>query len=103
LDRDKKKYEENESIVLKNLTPHDQAFIKARKEAAAGQSRSAAKMTRRSMKMPKPLHIGQNITLRVPDVNRGPVDLKNFLVEDCTLLATEKENWHITLQLQIYK
>ncbi|KRZ80014.1 hypothetical protein T10_12433 [Trichinella papuae] len=29
---------------------------------------------------PGGLDIGQNTTLRVPDVNRGPVDLKNFLV-----------------------
>ncbi|KRZ02143.1 hypothetical protein T11_9790 [Trichinella zimbabwensis] len=27
-----------------------------------------------------PLHIGQNCTLRVPDVDRGPADPKNFLV-----------------------
>ncbi|KRY27849.1 hypothetical protein T01_883 [Trichinella spiralis] len=27
-----------------------------------------------------PLQIGQNCTLRVPDVDRGPADLKNFLV-----------------------
>ncbi|KRY03187.1 hypothetical protein T03_373, partial [Trichinella britovi] len=27
-----------------------------------------------------PLQIGQNCTLRVPDVDRGPADPKNFLV-----------------------
>ncbi|KRY02634.1 hypothetical protein T12_14027, partial [Trichinella patagoniensis] len=27
-----------------------------------------------------PLQIGQNYTLRVPDVDRGPADPKNFLV-----------------------
>ncbi|KRY96899.1 hypothetical protein T11_10579 [Trichinella zimbabwensis] len=37
-------------------------------------------MTRRSKKMLIPLQIGQNCTLRVPDVDRGPADPKNFLV-----------------------
>ncbi|KRX15977.1 Homeobox protein engrailed-1a, partial [Trichinella nelsoni] len=55
-------------------------FIKARKEAASGQARAAAKMTRRTKKMLIPLQIGQNCTLRVPDVDRGPADPKNFLV-----------------------
>ncbi|KRY51575.1 hypothetical protein T03_10435, partial [Trichinella britovi] len=54
-------------------------FIKAQKEAASGQTRAAAKMTRRSKKMLIPLHINQNCTLRVPDVDRGPADPKNFL------------------------
>ncbi|KRX30744.1 hypothetical protein T05_10711, partial [Trichinella murrelli] len=57
-----------------------ETFIKARKEAALGQTRAAAKMTRRSKKMLIPLQIGQNCTLRVPDVDRGPADPKNFLV-----------------------
>ncbi|KRZ66072.1 KRAB-A domain-containing protein 2 [Trichinella papuae] len=74
LDRDKKKYEENESIAEKNLLHQDQTCIKAQKEAAA------AKTTRRCMKMLKLLHISQIATLRVSDVNRGPADLKNFLV-----------------------
>ncbi|KRZ48469.1 KRAB-A domain-containing protein 2 [Trichinella nativa] len=43
------------------------------------QIRAAAKMTRRSKKMLIPLHINQNCTLRVPDVDRGPADPKNFL------------------------
>ncbi|KRX55734.1 hypothetical protein T06_2604 [Trichinella sp. T6] len=55
-------------------------FIKAQKEAASGQTRAAAKMTRRSKKMLIPLQIGQNCTLRVPDVDRGPADPNNFLV-----------------------
>ncbi|KRY25225.1 hypothetical protein T03_14716 [Trichinella britovi] len=37
-------------------------------------------MTRRSKKMLIPLQIGQKYTLRVPDVDRGPADPKNFLV-----------------------
>ncbi|KRX33087.1 hypothetical protein T05_10111 [Trichinella murrelli] len=57
-----------------------ETFIKARKEAALGQTRAAAKMTRRTKKMLIPLQIGQNCTLRVPDVDRGPADPKNFLV-----------------------
>ncbi|KRZ75020.1 hypothetical protein T10_12407 [Trichinella papuae] len=77
LNRDGKNYEENESNIMKHFP---ETFIKARKEAAAGQSRAAAKMTRRSIKMLKPLHIGQNCTLRVGDVNRGPADPKNVLV-----------------------
>ncbi|KRZ15154.1 SCAN domain-containing protein 3 [Trichinella zimbabwensis] len=77
LNRDGKNYEENERNIMKHLP---ETFIKARKEAAAGQSRSAAKMTRRSIKMLKPLHIGQNTTLRVPDVDYGLADPKNFLV-----------------------
>ncbi|KRZ74729.1 hypothetical protein T10_6626, partial [Trichinella papuae] len=59
-----KKYEENESNIMKSFP---EAFIKARKEAAAGQTRAAAKMTRRSTKMLIPLHIGQNCTLRMPE------------------------------------
>ncbi|KRX52516.1 hypothetical protein T06_3587 [Trichinella sp. T6] len=55
-------------------------FIKAQKEAASGQTRAAAKMTRRSKKMLIPLQIGQNCTLRVPDVDRGPADPNNFLL-----------------------
>ncbi|KRX80144.1 KRAB-A domain-containing protein 2 [Trichinella sp. T6] len=43
------------------------------------QTRAAAKMTRRSKKMLIPPKIGQNCTLRVPDVDRGPADPKNFL------------------------
>ncbi|KRY04886.1 hypothetical protein T03_675, partial [Trichinella britovi] len=57
-----------------------ETFIKARKEAALGQTRAAAKMTRRTKKMLIPLQIGQNYTLRVPGVDRGPADPKNFLV-----------------------
>ncbi|KRX37350.1 hypothetical protein T05_2406 [Trichinella murrelli] len=37
-------------------------------------------MTRRTKKMLIPLKIGQNCTVRVPDVDRGPADPKNFLV-----------------------
>ncbi|KRY97003.1 hypothetical protein T11_6637 [Trichinella zimbabwensis] len=37
-------------------------------------------MTRRSIKMLKPFHIGQNTTLGVADVDRGLADPKNFLV-----------------------
>ncbi|KRY49550.1 hypothetical protein T03_16457 [Trichinella britovi] len=50
-----KKFEENESIVEKILPHQDQTFIKAQKKAAAG----------------------------VPDVDRGTVNLKNFL--DCLI------------------
>ncbi|KRZ48968.1 KRAB-A domain-containing protein 2 [Trichinella nativa] len=105
LNRDGKNYDENESSIMKHLP---ETFIKARKEAALGQTRAAAKMTRRTKKMLIPLQIGQNCTLRVPDVDRGPADSKNFLVvvrnvKDCTLLVAEKENWHLSLQLQIYK
>ncbi|KRZ93013.1 KRAB-A domain-containing protein 2 [Trichinella sp. T8] len=57
LNRDGKNYDENESSIMKHLP---ETFIKARKEAALGQS--------------------QNCTLRVPDVDRGPADPKNFLV-----------------------
>ncbi|KRZ69776.1 hypothetical protein T08_6537, partial [Trichinella sp. T8] len=77
LNSDGKKYEENESIIMKHLP---ETFIKARKEAASGQTRAAAKMTRRTKKMLIPLQIGQNCTLRVPDVDREPVDPRNFLV-----------------------
>ncbi|KRX38101.1 hypothetical protein T05_16043 [Trichinella murrelli] len=77
LNRDGKNYEENESNIMKHFP---ETFIKARKEAASGQTRAAAKMTRRSKKMLIPLQIGQNCTLRVPDVDRGPADPKNFLV-----------------------
>ncbi|KRX20927.1 hypothetical protein T07_8432 [Trichinella nelsoni] len=38
-------------------------------------------MTRRSKKMLIPLHIGQNCTPRMPDVDRGPADPKNFWIE----------------------
>ncbi|KRX66078.1 Glycoprotein-N-acetylgalactosamine 3-beta-galactosyltransferase 1 [Trichinella sp. T9] len=78
--RREKTYEENESIAEETLPYRDQAFIKAREEPAAGKSRAAAKMTRRSTKILKPLHIRQNATFRMPDVDRGPADLKNFLV-----------------------
>ncbi|KRX74235.1 KRAB-A domain-containing protein 2 [Trichinella sp. T6] len=77
LNRDGKNYDENESSIMKHLP---ETFIKARKEAALGQTRAAAKMTRRTKKMLIPLQIGQNCTLRVPDVDRGPADPKNFLV-----------------------
>ncbi|KRY44488.1 KRAB-A domain-containing protein 2 [Trichinella britovi] len=77
LNRDGKNYDENESSIMKHLP---ETFIKARKEAALGQTRAAAKMTRRSKKMLIPLQIGQKYTLRVPDVDRGPADPKNFLV-----------------------
>ncbi|KRX13512.1 hypothetical protein T07_19 [Trichinella nelsoni] len=80
LNRIEKRNEENESIAEKTFLHQDQAFIEAREEAAAGQSRAAAKMKRRLTKMLKPLHIGQNATLRVPDVDRGPAHPKNFLV-----------------------
>ncbi|KRY10150.1 hypothetical protein T12_3376 [Trichinella patagoniensis] len=73
-----KNCEENES--LKAMKHFSETFIKARKEAASGQTRAAAKMTRRCKKMLIPLQIGQNCTLRVPDVDRGPADPKNFLV-----------------------
>ncbi|KRZ65837.1 hypothetical protein T10_3820 [Trichinella papuae] len=79
LKRHEKKYEQNKSTAEKNLPHQDQAFIKARKGSAAGQSVIAAKMTRRCIKMLM-LHIGQNDTLRVPDVDRALADLKNFLV-----------------------
>ncbi|KRZ55900.1 hypothetical protein T02_1917 [Trichinella nativa] len=72
LNRDEKTYKENESIAEKTFLHRDQAFIKAQEEAA--------EMKRRFTKMLKPLHIGQNATLRVPDVDRGPADPKNFLV-----------------------
>ncbi|KRY47424.1 hypothetical protein T03_8253 [Trichinella britovi] len=78
LNSDGKNCEENES--LKAMKHFSETFIKARKEAAAGKTRAAAKMTRRSKKMLIPLQIGQNCTLRVPDVDRGPADPKNFLV-----------------------
>ncbi|KRZ47643.1 KRAB-A domain-containing protein 2 [Trichinella nativa] len=77
LNRDGKNYDENESSIMKHLP---ETFIKARKEAALGQTRAAAKMTRRTKKMLIPLKIGQNCTVRVPDVDRGPADPKNFLV-----------------------
>ncbi|KRX69924.1 hypothetical protein T06_6692 [Trichinella sp. T6] len=72
LNRDEKTYKENESIAEKTFLHRDQAFIKAQEEAA--------EMKRRFTKMLKPLHIGQNATLRVPDVDRGPADPKNFLL-----------------------
>ncbi|KRX76763.1 hypothetical protein T06_8018 [Trichinella sp. T6] len=77
LNRDGKNYDENESSIMKHLP---ETFIKARKEAALGQTRAAAKMTRRTKKMLIPLKIGQNCTVTVPDVDRGPADPKNFLV-----------------------
>ncbi|KRY47576.1 KRAB-A domain-containing protein 2 [Trichinella britovi] len=64
LNRDGKNYEENESNIMKHFP---ETFIKARKEAASGQTRAAAKMTRRSKKI-------------VPDVDRGLADPENFLV-----------------------
>ncbi|KRX51773.1 hypothetical protein T09_1243 [Trichinella sp. T9] len=48
-------------------------------------------MTGRSKKMLIPLHINQNCTLRVPDVDRGPADPKNFLaivIAECEGLYT---------------
>ncbi|KRX35983.1 SCAN domain-containing protein 3 [Trichinella murrelli] len=77
LNREGKNYDENESSIMKHLP---ETFIKARKEAALGQSRAAAKMIRRAKKMLIQLQIGQNCTLRVPDVDRGLADPKNFLV-----------------------
>ncbi|KRZ02148.1 KRAB-A domain-containing protein 2 [Trichinella zimbabwensis] len=71
LNRDGKNYEENESNIMKHFP---ETFMKARKGAAAGQSRAAAKMTRQSMIMLKSLHIDQNATLKVLDVD---VDLRN--------------------------
>ncbi|KRX70187.1 hypothetical protein T06_12455 [Trichinella sp. T6] len=48
------------------LSPYqDLTFIKERKSAATGQSRAAAKLTQRSTKMLKPLHIDQNARLIV--------------------------------------
>ncbi|KRY50954.1 hypothetical protein T03_2785 [Trichinella britovi] len=55
LNSDGKNYEENES--LKAMKHFPETFIKARKEAASGQTRAAAKMTRRSKKMLIPLQI----------------------------------------------
>ncbi|KRX52589.1 hypothetical protein T09_12248 [Trichinella sp. T9] len=81
--RDEKTYKENESIAEKTFLHRDQAFIKAQEEAA--------EMKRRFTKMLKPLQIGQNATLRVPDVDRGPADPKNFLVlimAECERLYT---------------
>ncbi|KRY10164.1 KRAB-A domain-containing protein 2, partial [Trichinella patagoniensis] len=43
LNRDGKNYEENESNIMKHFS---ETFIKAQKEAASGQTRAAAKMTR---------------------------------------------------------
>ncbi|KRZ88498.1 hypothetical protein T08_9535 [Trichinella sp. T8] len=80
LNRIEKRNEGNESIAEKTFLHQDQVFIEAREEAAAGQSRAAAKMKRRLTKLLKPLCIGQNTTLRAPDVDRGPADPKNFLV-----------------------
>ncbi|KRY03511.1 hypothetical protein T12_2926, partial [Trichinella patagoniensis] len=54
LNRDGKNYDENESSIMKHLP---ETFIKARKEAALGQTRAAAKMTRRTKKMLIPLQI----------------------------------------------
>ncbi|KRX26782.1 hypothetical protein T07_8989 [Trichinella nelsoni] len=70
LNRDGKNYEENESIAEKTFLHRDQAFIKAQEEAAAGS---------------------QNATLRVPDVDRGPADPKNFpvvIMAECEVLYT---------------
>ncbi|XP_003369958.1 conserved hypothetical protein [Trichinella spiralis] len=80
LNRIEKTNEENESVDEKTFLHRDQVFIEAREEAAAGQSRAAAKMKRPLAKLLKPLCIGQNTTLRVPDVDHGPTDPKNFLV-----------------------
>ncbi|KRY08700.1 hypothetical protein T12_11885 [Trichinella patagoniensis] len=83
LNRDEKSYKENESIAEKTFLHRDQAFIKAQEEAA--------EMKRRFTKMLKPLHIGQIATVRVPDVDRGPADPKNFLVlimAECERLYT---------------
>ncbi|KRY46070.1 hypothetical protein T03_6345 [Trichinella britovi] len=43
LNRDGKNYEKNESNIMKHFS---ETFIKAQKEAASGQTRAAAKMTR---------------------------------------------------------
>ncbi|KRX52056.1 KRAB-A domain-containing protein 2 [Trichinella sp. T9] len=101
-----KNFEGNESNIMKHFP---ETFIKAQKEAASGKSRAAAKMTRRSKKMLIPLQIGQNCTLRVPDVDRGPADPKNFLavvMAECEGLYTvdcREKNCHQSLQPQIYK
>ncbi|KRX82843.1 KRAB-A domain-containing protein 2 [Trichinella sp. T6] len=71
--------EESSNRDGKTVKKMKATFIKARKEAALGQSRAAAKMTRRAKKKLIPLQIGQNCTLRVPDVDREPADPKNFL------------------------
>ena len=55
-------------------------FQKIRVAANIGQSKAAARMTRRGKNLLKPLSIGQCATLRVPDVDRGPTDPKNLLV-----------------------
>ncbi|KAK8372094.1 hypothetical protein O3P69_012627, partial [Scylla paramamosain] len=51
-------------------------FQKIRVAANIGQSKAAARMTRRGKNLLKPLSIGQCATLRVPDVDRGPTDPK---------------------------
>ncbi|KRZ48618.1 hypothetical protein T02_13858 [Trichinella nativa] len=63
-------------------------------------------MTRRSKKMLIPLQIGQNCTLRVPDVDRGPADPKNFLVvvmteiyQNAVPLLTAFYYWSLTALL----
>ena len=37
-------------------------------------------MTRRAKQLLKPMSVGQNATLKVPDVDRGPCDPRNLLV-----------------------
>ena len=55
-------------------------FLEARQIAAAGQGTLAKKMTRRAKHLLKELEIGQNATLKVPDVDRGAADARNLLV-----------------------
>ena len=57
--------------------PH---FDEARQLAVVGQEESSLRMTRRAKHLLSSLEVGDNATLRVPEIDRGPSDSRNLLV-----------------------
>ena len=55
-------------------------FSEARRLAESGQARAADKMMKRDKNFLKEFKMGDNATIRVPDVDRGPSDPRNLLV-----------------------
>ncbi|XP_068229732.1 KRAB-A domain-containing protein 2-like [Palaemon carinicauda] len=55
-------------------------FPEARQLAAAGQEKTALRMTRRAKHLLSALQVGDNATLKVPEFDRGPSDSRNLLV-----------------------
>ena len=55
-------------------------FAEARQLAAAGQENTAVRMTRRAKHLLSALQLGDNATLKVPEFDWGPCDIRNLLV-----------------------